>query len=167
MMTKIRKRLNQKGFTLVELMVVIAILGILAAIAVPRLSGFQDTAKSQANKQSANQIKSAVAMGIASGEIKLAANNATYTFRVLGDSSTGVITVNDFTAANFSSVNGVSPATAENMATVLTKYVSELKLKTVNGATQAIGVQINNTAVKTATGSSTTDSNAFDYTVAD
>jgi prepilin-type N-terminal cleavage/methylation domain-containing protein len=63
------KSRRKKGFTLIELIVVIAILAILAVIAIPRLLGFQDRAKEQADKQTAVQIRNAVALLHANGEI--------------------------------------------------------------------------------------------------
>lgn len=51
---------NQKGFTLVELMVVVIIIGILVAIAVPVYNNVQDNAKKNACKASARTILGAV-----------------------------------------------------------------------------------------------------------
>lgn len=54
-----RKLKNKKGFTLIELIVVIVILGVLAAIAIPKLSGFSDTAKKSADVATAKTIATA------------------------------------------------------------------------------------------------------------
>ena len=67
MMTKIRKRLNQKGFTLVELMVVIAILGILAAIAIPKFSDSTSAANTAKIAADLRTIDSAIVMYQANG----------------------------------------------------------------------------------------------------
>ena len=57
---QIKKKMNKKGFTLIELIVVIAILGILAAIAIPRFGGFQDSAKGKANESNRKMLQNVV-----------------------------------------------------------------------------------------------------------
>lgn len=63
----INKKRNKKGFTLVELVVVIAILGILAAVAVPKLSGSTNKAKWSAHVANVRTIESALSLYEANG----------------------------------------------------------------------------------------------------
>ncbi len=55
-----RKNGNQKGFTLIEILIVIAIIGILAAVIVPRMGGFFSQGEEAAFTGEKNTLQSAV-----------------------------------------------------------------------------------------------------------
>ena len=60
---------NQKGMTLVELLAVVVILGIVAAIAVPSINGIIENSKKDAHKSNALLIINSVKLGITTGQL--------------------------------------------------------------------------------------------------
>jgi len=101
MLTKLSRR-NEKGFTLIELMIVIAIIGILAAIAIPQFSAYRKRAY---NSAANSDLKTAC-----TAQEAYYVDNATYTTSVgnltgsygLYTSANVVISIN---RANTSSYN--------------------------------------------------------------
>ena len=63
----IRER-KERGFTLIELVIVLAVLGVLAAIGIPQLTGLQDQAELQgAATNAASEISNVFARDLAAG----------------------------------------------------------------------------------------------------
>ena len=99
-MRKLRINHNEKGFTLIELMIVIAIIGILAAIAIPNFIAYRNKSFCSGVESDANNIIASIADYFAiPTHTDIAAGNQTFippvntTYSLLSTDPSSVITV--------------------------------------------------------------------------
>lgn len=96
----LRKLKNQKGFTLIELMIVVAIIGILAAIAIPNFMTFRLKAKTSEAKSNLGSIRTCEEAYKAEYDIYLAANRYP-SAAATGTSDAWIAGSTDFSAIGF------------------------------------------------------------------
>lgn len=114
------KRTLQKGFTLIELMIVVAIIGVLAAIALPQYQNYVTRARWSDNIASTASLKAAIGECVQNNNGNIAAGVCDR----IGDASGGLIG-NGFLATDFNNAVGpymagpavLTPATAEIVIT--------------------------------------------------
>ena len=135
----------QKGFTLIELMIVIAIIGILAAIAIPQYQNYITRSQASRVMGETSQIKTAVETCILDGRTAAVIHSGTpaagqvATTCVTGATQSNLLCAATTVAAGYPTVTINDNGTATINATFGTNAATALKTKTLGWSRTAEG----------------------------
>ncbi|MCH4888799.1 prepilin-type N-terminal cleavage/methylation domain-containing protein [Acidaminobacter sp. JC074] len=111
MIKKIQKNMNKKGFTLVELIIVLAVMAILAAIVIPRMSGVTDSFKIRSDERVAASIAREIQVMVQTGVID-----------DLGASDTSSVVTTDYTSRDNYIAPEIQSTTLAEDALIITLF---------------------------------------------
>jgi len=121
----------KKAFTMIELIFVIVIVGILAAVAIPRLAATRDDAKVSILAKAINSVKIEIATSI------LASNKIPTTTEEMKQLSNTLNELSDFVVVNNQVINIIDTDNASQVCKILTidnSDITSIKLVLTNGA---------------------------------